>query len=278
MITFVRVVFAGLALAISLSAYSDQSPKLVDMPSKAKNGAFAAQGGNSKHVQGDTKNSVSSVPICTSVPCVISNSVQLVDKGNADSNKGNPDESLIHKFVSDPIAIFTGLLFAATVLLWRATRALVKGAERTSELQLRAYLHVKRAGATRDTDGVLWARVEIQNFGQTPAYDVVQWIGIAGVSDGDTPNIARPSDNVKTAKGIIAPGSNTEFIIPTHDRLGPEKEAALRSGKATIYVFGEIEYRDIFKTNHVTKFKMFLSGEGAAEGRFKNCEDGNEAT
>lgn len=76
----------------------------------------------------------------------------------------------------------------------------------------------------------------------------------------------------------MGPGSTTEFLIPTHDRLSPAKEAALRDGKATIYVFGEINYRDVFYTQRVTKFKMFLSGEGAAEGRFKNSEDGNEAT
>lgn len=53
---------------------------------------------------------------------------QLVKK-NEDQEKG-----WFYKFIEDPIATFTGLLFVATVLLWLATRSLWKDAKRSSDV------------------------------------------------------------------------------------------------------------------------------------------------
>jgi hypothetical protein len=266
----VRLMFAFVILTLSAVAQSQQSPNKGEV--KAQQVKTSTNTKESEAIQNHPKQSV---PTAQQLVTESGKPVRATD-GKCEENK--PDKNWMHELGNDPVATFTALLFAATLLLWWTTRALVKGSERTSERQLRAYLHVKRAGASRDSEGILWAKVEIHNFGQTPAYDVIQWIGIVGVSEGDTPNITNATDDVKKAKGIMGPGSSTEFLIPTHDRLTPAKEAALRAGKATIYVFGEIAYRDVFDNPRMTKFKMFLSGEGSAEGLFKNCEDGNDAT
>jgi hypothetical protein len=59
--------------------------------------------------------------------------------------------------------------------LWKATRDLVKGAEKTAERQLRAYLTAKAGNIIheRRSDGwwLEW-HPEITNVGQTPAYRV----------------------------------------------------------------------------------------------------------
>jgi hypothetical protein len=57
-------------------------------------------------------------------------------------------ESWIHLLRTDPVASFTALLFFATGAIWWATRGLVKGAEKTSERQLRAYVFIRRAVIT----------------------------------------------------------------------------------------------------------------------------------
>jgi hypothetical protein len=65
------------------------------------------------------------------------------------------------------------LLFLATMGLWLATWRLVKSAEKTAELQLRAYISVKPRNAY-DVYMLRAGRVDflIENTGQTPAYNV----------------------------------------------------------------------------------------------------------
>jgi hypothetical protein len=72
------------------------------------------------------------------------------------------------------IAAFTALLFLATVALWLATRNLVRGAERTSEQQLRAYVYTETTPLRLDQAN-LGVETLIKNSGQTPAYEVRSW-------------------------------------------------------------------------------------------------------
>jgi hypothetical protein len=46
-----------------------------------------------------------------------------------------------------------------------------------------------------------------------------------------------------------------------------------------IYVFGEIKYKDIFKTERSTRFRMMYGGGGGAapDGALTFCEEGNDA-
>src|SRR2546423_983870 len=46
----------------------------------------------------------------------------------------------VHKNAEAIVALFTVILGIATWLLWRSTKRLVEGAERTAERQLRAYI------------------------------------------------------------------------------------------------------------------------------------------
>lgn len=65
------------------------------------------------------------------------------------------------------LAVATVILGAATVALWLATRRLVKGAEDTSERQLRAYLLVEEAQASVNGQGRFVVDITVMNYGQT---------------------------------------------------------------------------------------------------------------
>lgn len=80
------------------------------------------------------------------------------------------------------VAIFTAVLAFATYFLWRATVRLVRGAEKTAERQLRAYV-LGNGGSIRifqanDGNRGLEAHYELKNFGQTPATRFRSWIAM----------------------------------------------------------------------------------------------------
>jgi hypothetical protein len=51
-------------------------------------------------------------------------------------------------------------------------------------------------------------------------------------------------------------------------------------GERAIYVFGRVDYKDIFKNDWWTEFRHVLGGEGGVrpDGSFAVCPDGNGAT
>src|SRR6187431_2243000 len=67
------------------------------------------------------------------------------------------------------IAVFTIVLAFATGLLWKATRELVRGAEKTAERQLRAYVLPEKAVLTNISDAEPRYIFNAKNYGQTPA-------------------------------------------------------------------------------------------------------------
>jgi hypothetical protein len=67
------------------------------------------------------------------------------------------------------IAFLTLVLAVGTLFLWRATRRLVQGTEKTAQAQLRAYVHITKA-SFRNLGGTRNSSLNIKNCGQTPAY------------------------------------------------------------------------------------------------------------
>lgn len=267
---------AAISLALLLAvgvAQSQQTPKVVSTPIEKQ------QIQQSNKAADRTSQVKSAAQQATSTTAVVSNAMQPIGNGQSSSQQSDKDEGWWHKFLTDPVATFTGLLTLVTFFLWLATRDLVKGAEATAERQLRAYLHVKSAHGSFDKNDVFWAKIIVQNAGQTPAYDVVEWVGIVGALSSQVPNIQRPSDTLKKARSILGPQHHMEVMIEfAGGSMCAHNKEKLIQGDANIYVWGEISYRDVFDRNHITHYKYWLGGEGAAEGRFRATEDGNDAT
>lgn len=76
------------------------------------------------------------------------------------------------------LAFLTLVLAVGTLFLWLATKRLVRGAEKTAQAQLRAYVGVDAAAIEGFGTDAARIRITIKNAGQTPAHDLVSWMGI----------------------------------------------------------------------------------------------------
>lgn len=182
------------------------------------------------------------------------------------------------KITDTLVVVFTFLLFAATLALWRATDRLVRGADETAERQLRAYIFVESGKVeTPLANGRFMANLIVRNSGKTPAYDVVCDIGM----DAGREFLAEWDKDVDDDKphpagsGAIGPGS--------HIVLDPESTWLADStilykcfvGEYALFVYGLIRYRDAFGKARHTRFRMYRNRGNDELAMWK---EGNEAT
>jgi hypothetical protein len=175
------------------------------------------------------------------------------------------------------IAIFTIILGLFTVNLAGATDKLVKGAEKTAERQLRAYVNVANAKAKPDGEFFVYS-IEVKNFGQTPAYKVRLRYMIELRDFPATEPFVVP-DHPQVSVAVLPP------TVPIHDAfrptqiLGTNQRQRLNNGTAAIYVYGLITYEDIFEGARETEFRYMIGGNVGVspEGAVRICEEGNRA-
>jgi hypothetical protein len=160
-------------------------------------------------------------------------------------------------------------LVLVTILLWWATRALVKGAESTAEHQLRAYVFLE-AGAEisvvqgPSTTGTLEIDVRVKNFGQTPAHDVLghTWVGLHEWPLPEDFNFEGPPGTEPAARGLIPPGGWSSYHTGSARPFSEAEMEGIRSGRLRIYIYGNIKYVDAFTKSRLTNFCYASSTEG----------------
>ena len=187
------------------------------------------------------------------------------------------------------LAVITGVLAFFTALLWLATYRLVRGAKDTARRQLRAYISLTE-GEIVISEEKKEFRVVLKfiNCGQTPAYSVSSSFEaeIRELQEVKRPEIGQvfPSAKPVGERGsntIAGPGLhiNTAEVKPfINDQLG-----SVGRGTSAIFVWGEINYIDIFDQPHWLKFR-YVNG-GKAHDKLKTnsgwhlqpCKEGNDA-
>jgi hypothetical protein len=162
-----------------------------------------------------------------------------------------------------------------------ATSASVDLARDTAKRQLRAYVTVNGVIRTKnpgDLSGEGFAvLVDIKNSGQTPASDSLQW---ARIEIREFPLVTRlPIHCLENpTKGILPPEAKN-LAFPTFTRaLTTIEENAILANHTAVYVYGEIEYLDVFGDRQLTQFRFRCNGQGYPLGLFKADAEGNEAT
>jgi hypothetical protein len=169
------------------------------------------------------------------------------------------------------IALFTAILAFGTITLWLATRRLVQGADKTAERQLRAYVHLKNfdvreimnpwgVKGIHDTTPTLFLTWE--NTGQTPTRSALSNSNWASF-EGDIPSDFQFPDDPEHGPfpGLLGPGQFQE-LNPRPIPIDVLKAADAR--KVRIYVWGWIEYNDVFvgTRRHRTEFSARLEVRG----------------
>lgn len=184
------------------------------------------------------------------------------------------------KVTDSLIALFTFLLVAVTVLLWRVGEQQIDLARDSSERQLRAYVGLSNAIIGPLVVGSkITVTLPMKNSGQTPAYAVRSCTNIIIQEISRTPDLVAPTHNEDSASGVMSPGlelhipGTSDFIITQADF-----DAIDRKEKA-VYVYGRIDYFDAFKRACFTEFRLrrskneiYAISEG---GSLAICESGN---
>jgi uncharacterized protein (UPF0333 family) len=145
-----------------------------------------------------------------------------------------------------------------------------------AEKELRAYVSVDSAQITGVESGhPPVATLVFKNSGLTPAYDLTGMggIGMEAAFDSLPPAVGSP----RQSKSSLPPGTPTKWFHLAPRPLIPEETAALRDGTMTLWVYGEIRYRDAFGIDRFTRYRFQIGGGVGIQGvNLAVCEEGNE--
>jgi hypothetical protein len=160
-----------------------------------------------------------------------------------------------------------------------ATERTVLTMQATAQRQLRAYVCVPGAiiKMLKKTDGT-YAHVVLtyKNAGQTPGHDIRTWIALHIAEYPLNKVLVQPPQDAKYSPFIISPGS--EQFLPNEIRITPEQLPVFGTIKATLYVYGEILYRDVFGIERFTNYRLLYGGdEGTFGAGLRPDLEGNEA-
>jgi hypothetical protein len=188
--------------------------------------------------------------------------------------------SYTRTFHEDIIAGFTVLLSVVTVFLWLATRQLVKGAETASQQELRAYVFAGDIKLELDPSGTPFVTINVQNVGKTPAYGTTILRTARTFIGNEIRSFPAATKSITTSKIDLGQGVGAVGQLPVGEILNQNGLAALKTGDIELFVFGIIEYRDIFGKRRTTEFRFVMGGhhKWPSDNRLVACEDGNKAT
>jgi hypothetical protein len=161
------------------------------------------------------------------------------------------------------IALFTIILAFATGFLYVATRDLVKGAEKTAEQQLRAYLYIFPVSMIIfQPNEKMLVSLSTRNHGQTPLRNAYIKFGFAIAANNAENDYTVPDEMKVTARSPISLAANSE---PYPLQLGSKQSVSdtdfknVQAGTHVIIVEGVLTYEDIFKIERHTWFNYAFS-------------------
>ncbi len=197
-------------------------------------------------------------------------------------NNRNPQiesKSLENAPPADWMLIFTGILAGCTAGLWFSTRQLVKSAENTAKSQLRAYVGVINVKRHSDPDKII---INISNCGQTPAYGISCTAGAYyDPSIGKSfPTNSAHNQTIPTSTTIYPQRSiNITITVPEDPTKLPKDliDRAFRN-QVTLYVFGQVTYKDVFGRNHYSDFCWYPLIPKTEDKEFAMYHKNNNAT
>jgi hypothetical protein len=168
------------------------------------------------------------------------------------------------EFPKEPLGMKAGewLLSFATFGLWYATWRLVKGADKTAERQLRAYVGAFEMSLSASAS-TFSSVIKTKNFGSTPASNFRTSIRL-GWQPAPVASIPISEPNWLSAGVTLMPGEETTTICELF--VGPALSqiySDVVAGKLAIYLSGYIDYRDAFGCDRRTTIRRIATGSRA---------------
>lgn len=179
------------------------------------------------------------------------------------------------------------LIGIITWMLWYATFKLVRGADRTAERQLRAYISVETGANLRQSrrrKTIFEFRPVVRNNGTTPANNVriVSRVGLV------PPDIPANFDYTLVPSGSV-PMTSITGIGPRQERFHGRVAngycniadlRAIATGQKIFHIYGTVFYDDIFGAAHRTNFGflIFVGASKRSDTVWHSTERNNDAT
>jgi hypothetical protein len=167
------------------------------------------------------------------------------------------EKQVIAIWISNGALIFTLILTA--VATWAASRAAraaekaVEVTEGTAKQELRAYVDIKGGVIRLPLDhSEMMVRVDFSNYGQTPATNIRFWARAALLEPHEFQDREVPT--APDTKDVILSPTNLAFVN-RKIALAPGDVEAFQAGRKKPYVWGLVEYTDIFGRPHSFEFK-----------------------
>jgi hypothetical protein len=235
----VQAIILVASLLIAANAASQPQPEAPQVKTEQKSKSAVNPQDNTN--QKPSAACESSAPVPISVTCVQANPSET--KSEKSSEEGS---EYWPPLLGYRVKVTDSLLALFTLGVWWATWRLVRGADKTAKHELRAYVGVEHVHIEK---GEVLAsphcgKIVIRNFGKTMAKDMQIWIN-GVMADGEVTDFPLGDRKSKTV------------VMPNESIGGLEHEIPVHSNTAApIYLWGRIEYKDVFKIPHWTKFRF----------------------
>lgn len=206
-----------------------------------------------------------------SVPAQPPTSVQLFATLKTAEERAKEAEAEREKTTRDRWMVWLNAIYVLlTLFIAFFTGRLWWTGKKTAQRQLRAYVFEQAdMEGLEQIQGFLVAQVAIKNAGLTPAHDVEAWAALVHLNEVEYCSHSFKAQGVPitTGKFVVNPGSLHTVGARISDRSADPNQS--------LYLYGEIAYRDVFGDRHFTRFRLRkLSIPNAIWGY---CAEGNEA-
>jgi len=150
---------------------------------------------------------------------------------------------------------------------------------KTARREMRARVFVNSAVRKGSVAaGIFDVEVTIRNFGKVPAYDCTSALELVLKTNPPNSEFTPPSKTGQEPKMILPPGAEVKVVktLPA-GAFGNIQHTQVGQGSQAIYLYGEIHYRDGFRRDRFSTFRLQCSGVDYGLGRFSFCDRGNQA-
>jgi hypothetical protein len=118
--------------------------------------------------------------------------------------------------------------------------------------------------------------IEVKNSGKTPAINVTTWLDAVTSTNSEGLVYVEQTDPTNTIKYHLLGPENTYSLGTESGATDRNIALAINSHKTHLYVYGKIDYEDIFRINHWTRFCWRVTADlGNFEGTTigNSCDD-----
>lgn len=301
------VVFAATCFAQIAMAQSQPPPPTPSEPAQEKQNVGHDEHGNAK--PNDT-------PAQVIQPVIDKSKSKPTEKDRNTGSDKDGDESALkwwNFYNAIAVTLFTLVLAVVAVLQWSSMRQqanyMKDGLEMTKESNVAALKaanaaeeSVKHAKETARIDQRAWITIKgailqqplkvneapvirtvITNSGRTPALEVGVFSGVFLQETGQEisaslNHIERTVSAAATdgSRGVVTPNFDFQSIRDDAVPINAAQIEGIVAGSITLYIAGFVEYTDVFKEIHRTRFAFRISGQGQLDKRdMVICNTGN---